>query len=204
MGCNKAVVHFLGEPLIMRSIDRLSFLTDDLSITTNDPESLSFLSTEKGRDDIRLVTDAADERGALYGMLTAFQAATLPYVAIVACDMIFPSAPLIRHEYEIVRDGGYDLAIPRQTKGWEPFHAVYRRETCLGAVRSAIASGERRAHGWFRDMNLYALTRDEVLATDPRGGTFINANTPEELERIEQRILEGRMTFKDVWPEEDA
>lgn len=105
MGTNKSCVPFLGEPLIMRPLSRLSFLTDDLVITTNEPHKLAFLADDYGRDDIRLVSDNTPSRGALIGMRTALKAAHHPYVALVACDMVFVSAPLIRREYELAREG---------------------------------------------------------------------------------------------------
>ncbi len=38
-------------------------------------------------------------------------------------------------------------------------------------------------------MKVVEFSQDRVLEAEPRGGCFINANTPEELKRIEDSYL---------------
>ena len=134
MGRSKATVPFLGEPLIWRSINRLLPLADEFIITTNEPQNLDFLSDLVDLGKIRLVTDAYEKRGALRGVYTAINAASNEYVALVACDMIFPSRNLIAAELDALMETGADIAVPRTQFGYEPFHGVYRRTTCLPVV----------------------------------------------------------------------
>lgn len=82
------------------------------------------------------------------------------------------------------------MVIPRQAHGFEPFHAVYRRDTCLALVEEALANGEIKASSWYSRAKIREMERSEVLSADPRGGAFMNVNTPDELHAIEQRILE--------------
>jgi molybdopterin-guanine dinucleotide biosynthesis protein A len=194
MGRSKATVPFCGEPLIKRIIRRVEPVASELIITTNEAENLSFLA-EEGRDDIRLVADLLDVRGALNGLYTALASATRTFVGVVACDMVFASAPLLAYERDILARGDYDAAVPHLTHGYEPFHAVYRREECLKLVDAAIARGECSAQSWYKDANLYLLSSSEVYEADPRGGAFINANTPDELHHLEQRVRDRTMTF---------
>ena len=70
-------------------------VADDLVITTNEPDNLVFLHGEFPDLRIQLVCDAFDFRGALPGLFTALQAASNPFVAVVACDMVFASASLV-------------------------------------------------------------------------------------------------------------
>ncbi len=202
MGKPKATVPFLGHPLICRSVHRLAPLSTEMIITTNDPDSLTFLNdittdaqSCKLRRTIRFERDVCKERGSLKGLLTALTTATRPYVALTACDMIFPSAPVYLHEYRLLREGDCDIAMPVTFHGQEPFHGVYRRETCLEYVRRAIDAGERKITACFAAARIEELTRDDILAIDPRGGSFLNVNTPEELHAVERRILADEMTF---------
>ncbi|NTU90205.1 MAG: NTP transferase domain-containing protein, partial [Actinobacteria bacterium] len=144
--------------------------------------------TEYGRDDILLRRDLFDRRGALTGLYTALSVATKPFVAVVACDMIFASARVLEAELEYLKETGCDAAVPSLTHGYEPFHAVYRRETCLEYVKAALDRGECRATSWFKDAKLFLLDSEAVLAADPRGGCFVNVNTPEELAEMERRL----------------
>ena len=191
MGRSKATVPFLGEPLIRRGINRLLPLADEFIITTNEPENLDFLDDLVDLGKIRLVTDAYEKRGALRGVYTAINAASKDYVALVACDMIFPSRNLLAAELEALMDNGADAAIPKTQFGYEPFHAVYRRSTCLPVIYRAAESGESKATSWFDQVDICEFTSQMVGQAEPRGGCFINVNTPEELADAEKRILEG-------------
>lgn len=191
MGQSKATVPFLGRPLLERIVSRVAPAADELIVTTNEPERLAFLdSLDTGGCPVRLVTDRYDERGALKGLVTAFEAASNPLVAIVACDMVFASASLIVEEAYMLHAGGFDAVVPANKFGYEPFHAVYRKQACLPAAQAAIGRGMVRARDFFDDVNLGLFQRDDLRRAVPEGGCFINANTPDELARIERAIEE--------------
>ena len=190
MGQSKALVPFEGRPLICRLIERLSSVADELIITTNEGERLAFLAHQYPELAIRLVPDLHEFRGALPGIHTALEAASNPYVAIVACDMLFASPRLIVAEAIAMRESGADAVVPVNKHGYEPFHAIYRREGCLSAVREIIESGDKRAQSFFDRVNVREFSQHEVLAAEPMGGCFINANTPEELRALEEAFLE--------------
>ncbi len=191
MGRSKATVPFLGEPLLLRSVNRLLPLADEFIVTTNEPENLGFLDDWVDAGKIRLVTDISDIRGALHGVNTALNAASKPYVALIACDMIFPSRSLISAELIALKRENADVAVPRTKFGYEPFHGVYRRKTCLPAVLDALHNGETKATCWFDRVNVVEFSTEDVGRVEPRGGCFVNVNTPEELSSAEGKILEG-------------
>ena len=192
MGQSKAVVPFAGRPLICRLIERLSPVADELIITTNEHEKLGFLAEAYPDLDIKLVGDAFDFRGALPGLYTALASSRNPYVAVVACDMVFASAALVVAESLVMADTGADVVVPVNKHGFEPFHALYRRSGCLPAVRRALDRGERRAQSLLEDPEVHVeeFSQKRVLEVEPHGGCFINANTPDELKRIEDTYLD--------------
>ncbi|MEQ2368733.1 molybdenum cofactor guanylyltransferase, partial [Adlercreutzia equolifaciens] len=191
MGQSKATVPFAGRPLICRLVERLSPVADELIITTNEADKLGFLHDMYPDLTIRLVGDAYAERGALPGLYTALAAAENPYVAVVACDMVFASARLVVAEALAMHESGADVVAPSNKHGFEPLHAMYRKEGCLGAVHARTERGEKRVQSFFDDpaVTVLPFNQDRVLEVEPRGGCFINANTPEELARIEQSYL---------------
>lgn len=189
MGRSKATVPFLGEPLIWRGIRRLAPVADELLITTNEPENLGFLDELTAAGKLRLVRDAYDTRGALRGLYTAIEAATRDYVAVVACDMVFPSADLICAELAALEDGGQDVALPKTQLGYEPFHGVYRRATCLPEVRAAIEDGQARATALLDRVRVCCFTEEMVEAAVPGGNCFVNVNTPDELHEVERSLV---------------
>ena len=191
MGQSKATVPFAGRPLICRLVERLSPVADELIITTNEADKLGFLRDMYPDLTIRLVGDAYAERGALPGLYTALAAAENPYVAVVACDMVFASARLVVAEALAMHESGADVVAPSNKHGFEPMHAMYRKEGCLGAVHARTERGEKRVQSFFDDpaVTVLPFNQDRVLEVEPRGGCFINANTPDELARIEQSYL---------------
>lgn len=190
MGRSKATVPFAGRALICRLVDRLGPVADDLVITTNEPDNLVFLHGEFPQFRIQLVCDSFDYRGALPGLYTALQAARNPYVAVVACDMVFASPSLVVAEALAMNESGADVVVPVNKHGYEPFHAMYRRMDCLPAVRAALDRGEKRAQAFFGDVDVFEFPQSAVLEAEPMGGCFINANTPEELHALEESFLE--------------
>lgn len=182
MGEDKALKSFLGRPLIQRVIDRLAPLADEILVTTNRPDDYAFLGT-------RLVSDLAPGRGSLGGLYTAVASATSPLLAVVACDMPFASKTLLETAARIMVQEEADLVIARTGDGYEPFHAVYRRASCLPAIQSAIETDRWKVIAWFPSVNLRELTPAEIAEADPSGLCFWNVNTPEEFTRAERLAL---------------
>lgn len=188
MGTSKALVPFLDEPLIMRPINRLFPICNEMIITTNEPEKMGFLDGLKATGRLFLVSDNTETRGALIGMRTALSSASNPYVALVACDMISPSPDLFIYLYSCLLRSDADVAIPYTKYGFEPFHAIYRRSNCLKAVEKALAAGDQKATSWFNEVSLLEVGHEEIVSVNPSGGAFVNVNTPVELRALEQKL----------------
>ncbi|RJP46414.1 MAG: molybdenum cofactor guanylyltransferase [Anaerolineaceae bacterium] len=187
MGEDKALKPFLGRPLIQHVIERLAPLTDEILVTTNRPNDYAFLNASTGSAHrVRLVSDLAPGRGPLGGLYTAVASAASPIVAVVACDMPFASARLLETAIRIMVKEEADVVIARTDEGYEPFHAVYRRETCVPAIQSAIAADQWKVIAWFPAVKVRELTLAEVSASDPGGRAFWNVNTPEEFAEAER------------------
>jgi len=179
MGADKALLPFLGEPLIMRPISRLAQLADELLVTSNQPENLRFLG-------LTPFPDLLPGLGALGGLYTALIVARYPYVAVVACDMPFASLAIFALELALLQETGADAVIPRTESGTEPFHAIYRRETCLAHIQAALEAGKRRVDAWFSQVTIRYLEPAEYEPYDPGRLAFLNINTPEELKEAEK------------------
>jgi molybdopterin-guanine dinucleotide biosynthesis protein A len=180
MGEDKALKLFLGRPLIQRVIDRLSPIADELIVTTNRPAEYEFLG-------LRLVPDLKPGRGALGGLYTAIASAVCPLVAVVACDMPFANPMLFEGALKLMVDEEADVVIAKTDEDYEPLHALYRRETCLPAIESAIDADQWKVISWFPQVKVRTLTANEVKSFDPSGLCFWNLNTPEEFVEAEKQ-----------------
>lgn len=182
MGQDKGLLPFLGQPLIQRVIERLADLADEMLITTNRQAEYQFLG-------LPMVSDLLPGRGALGGMYTALSAARRPFVAVVACDMPFVSARLLASLFDRLTSGEADLAMPHSGQGFEPFHAVYRRQTCLPAIEAALQADRWRVDAWFAAVKLEVLQAEDVRRYDSQMLCFRNINTPDELRQAEELAL---------------
>ncbi len=178
MGRDKGLVPFLGQPLVRRVVERVRPVADELLITSNNPAAYQFL-------ELPIYPDIVAGRGALSGLYTAFSIANFPLVAVVACDMAFVSADLLAAERDYLVAHAVDGVVPHDENGYEPFHAVYRREVCLAAVRAALESGQKRANAWFSHVNMAFFSAELIAAVDPRREAFVNLNTPEDVQQAE-------------------
>lgn len=179
MGEDKALKPFLGRPLIQQVMDRLAPLADEIIVTTNRPENYAFLGH-------RLVADLVPGRGALGGLYTAVASATHPIVGVVACDMPFASKALFETATRLLVQEEADVVIAKTDEGYEPFHAVYRRATCVPAIQSAIDADMWKVIAWFPSVKVRELTRAEITTVDSSGLCFWNVNTPEEFAEAER------------------
>ena len=183
MGQEKALLTFLGEALVERIARRVKPAADELIINTNQPELFRFLG-------IPLVPDQIPGKGPLGGLFTALTVAHSDLVAAIACDMPFANSSLICTERDWLIAGGWDVVIPNSNEGLEPLHAVYRKATCLPAIRRALAENRLRLVSWLEDVRVRVVNLDEIAAIDPAGRTFTNVNTLEELRQAE--LLESK------------
>jgi molybdopterin-guanine dinucleotide biosynthesis protein A len=184
MGENKALKRFLDRPLIERVIERLAPIADELLITTNEPDAFSFLGIPR-------FADVRPGRGALGGLYTALASARHANVAVVACDMPFASAALLAAASAILDQEAADVVVAETPEGFEPLHAVYRRETCLPAVESALEAEQWRVIAWFAKVKVRKLTAEELSRYDPDHLAFWNLNTPEDFAEAERRATSG-------------
>jgi len=178
MGQDKALLPFLGEPLIERVINRVGPLADELLITTNNPKDYKIFN-------VPLFQDILPGIGALGGLYTALSVCRYHFVIVVACDMPFVNADILEMSFDKLQANNADVVIPKTANGFEPFHAVYRRETCLPAIKSAIQNGEKRLISWFSKVNILSIHESQLLIHDPRHIAFMNLNTRQDFVNAE-------------------
>jgi molybdopterin-guanine dinucleotide biosynthesis protein A len=180
LGEDKALRPFLGRPLVQRVVERLAPMADEILVTTNRPEDYAFLGQ-------RPVPDLLPGRGALGGLYTAIASASFSSVAVAACDLPFASRAILEAAVRLLVREGVDAVVPRSAGGLEPMHAVYRRETCLPALRAALEGGRLKVMDWLATVKVREMSPEEVAVADPAGLAFWNVNTLDEFRRAEER-----------------
>jgi molybdopterin-guanine dinucleotide biosynthesis protein A len=180
MGQDKALMPFLGRPLIQRILERLANVGEQVILSTNHPADYAFLNLPS-------YPDIRPDCGSLGGLYTALSASGQPLLAAVACDMPFANPALFKYEQLLLSQSGADVVIPSTPDGLEPLHAVYRRMTCLPVIHSALENGILKMVGWLPEVKVRIVMPDEAARFDPHGLAFWNLNTPEEFTLAEER-----------------
>ncbi|HAD07571.1 MAG TPA: hypothetical protein DCE76_10485 [Anaerolineaceae bacterium] len=179
MGSNKALLPFRGQPLIQRVIERVRPIADEILITANHPKDFEFLK-------LPVYEDVLPGHGALGGLLTALSVSSASVTAVVACDMPFLSPNLLVYQAQLLQRGNWDAVVPKSKGGYEPFHGVYRTQSCRQAVREAMERGEKKLIAWFSAVRVHIIEGGSLNLFDPEGRIFWNVNTPEEFQAAEQ------------------
>ncbi len=170
MGQDKASMIFDGKPLLQKIVERANTFADETIIIANHPERLSFINQP-------IYPDVLPGKGPLGGLYTALLNSKYWSVGSIACDMPFFNPELLLYANSLL-ESGFDVVIPKTSKGLEPFHAVYKRKTCLPLIWNALQAGERRAISWLAKAQVRYLKPLEIIRYDPLQLAFFNVNTP--------------------------
>ena len=177
MGRDKASLELDGETLLARAVRRLRPVVREV-IVIGPPERSLLVP------DIRIVPDDRPGLGPLGGIYTALGAASTACVFVMACDMPFVQASLVRYLLSLA--GAYDIVVPRSERGTEQLHAVYTR-ACLPAVATCLDAGALAIASLYNRARTYVMEPDEWAPYDPLHLSLINVNTPEDWEAARTR-----------------
>lgn len=172
MGTDKAFVTLDGRTLLARALDATRSVTPDVQIVGN---PLRFAPFAPCVGDIFLGC------GPLAGIHAALRTSQTDLNLILAVDLPFVSAPLLRFLVARARDSETStVTVPRSTQAWQPLCAVYRRHFA-DLAEKALRDGRYRIDALFSETQTHVITENELQAAGFSPRTFINLNTPEDL-----------------------
>ncbi|MGE3538540.1 MAG: molybdenum cofactor guanylyltransferase [Candidatus Tectimicrobiota bacterium] len=178
MGQNKALMSLGGQCLIERVAQVLRSVFAHCLMVTNTPD----LYAELG---LPMVGDVWPGKGSLGGIYSALYHSTTPYCLVVACDMPFLHAAMLR--YLSAQRAGYDVIIPHVLGELQTLHALYHT-TCLDAITPRLEANRLRIVDFFPDVRMRTVTAAELRPFDPELRAFQNLNTPEEFAAAAARL----------------
>ena len=180
MGRDKAFVDLGGIPLIERVIQRSASLGQaEIILITNKPADYAHLG-------LPMFRDALPDKGSLGGIYTALMRAASECVLVLACDMPFVNADLLR--FMIARlDADTDIVVPRVDGYPQALHAIYRK-TCIPPIRALLEANRLKIIRFYDQMLVRYLDEADYAELDPAGRSFANLNTPAELEQARQLL----------------
>lgn len=184
MGRDKRVLELEGTTLFARALSVLDGLFPEVLVAVAEalPEGVEVPH--------RVVTDLIPDCAALGGLYTGLALAAHPRVFVAACDMPLLSAPLIRAMVE--RDPRADVVMASLSHGLQPMHAVYSKR-CLPRLEAMARERNLTLQAMAQQEGLVVriVPEDELRALDPHGLSFLNINTPADLE-LARKLLASR------------
>ncbi len=184
MGRDKRFLELEGSTLFARALSVLDDLFPEVLVSVADalPEG-----TEVAH---RVVSDMIPNCAALGGLYTGLSLATHPRVFVAACDMPLLTAPVIRAMVE--RDPEADVVMARLPQGLQPMHAVYSKR-CLPHLEAMAREGNLKMQELAQREGLVTriMAEDELSAVESGGLSFLNINTPADLE-FARKLLASR------------
>ena len=183
LGTDKAFLPLFDQPLIARVVYTLAGLSDDLIVVTNTPAPYAALGLP-----VRLVGDEQPGQGSLMGVYTGLRQARHPHALVVACDMPFLCLSLLRYMTTLM--AGYDVVVPEVNGLLEPLHAIYG-EGSLPPMARLLAGGERKIIRFFPEVRVRVVKESEIDRLDPDHLSFLNVNTRQDWDRIQQMLSTG-------------
>ena len=163
-----------GRRIIDRVADALRRAVDELVLVANAPDADRWLPG------VRLVRDSGEQRGSLVALQTALSAARGDDVLLVAWDMPFVTAELLRFiRSKLVAP--VDAAVPELPTGLEPFCAAYSHK-CLTVVERQLSGGNLQMAAFIDELRIVRRIGSAELTPfgDP-ARVFFNVNSATDL-----------------------
>ena len=180
MGRDKAFVKLAGKPLIQHVIERSQNLGQTETILiANQPQRYRYLG-------LPVFSDVCPNKGSLGGIYTALTYAQSPHTLVIACDMPFIKTELLRFMIAQISDA-IDIVVPRVGGYPQGLHAIYS-QSCRQPIQEQLAANRLKVIRFYDRMRVRYLDEADYEPYDVDGRSFVNLNTPEELQQARKLI----------------
>ncbi|MEE8421370.1 MAG: molybdenum cofactor guanylyltransferase [Dehalococcoidia bacterium] len=176
MGTDKASLILDGLPLLQRTVTALSAAVAEIVIVRAPGQSLPSIESVRP---LSVAEDAVEGEGPLIGIAAGLREAHHDVALVVACDMPFLQAPLLRLLLERAA-AGRRFVVPMHLGRPQPLCSAFRRDA-LPVVEAQIEAGERRIMAVADGLDADRVPSEQWSVADVDGRSFENVNTPEEL-----------------------
>ena len=189
-GRDKSALLVEGRTILSRQIEALSLagVSDVMLVGPSTPPS-EVEESLRASGLPRHVEDIVPGCGPLGGLHAALSSARHARTLLLACDMPFVTAPLVRHLLSLAGEDA-DVVVPRTERGYHPLCAVYSRG-CLEPASRRIARGDLTMASLFDEVRVRVVTADALLALGDPDRLLANVNTSLEYRAIDANGMQS-------------
>jgi molybdopterin-guanine dinucleotide biosynthesis protein A len=181
MGKDKALLPLPGKDnitFVERLASILTPLCSEVLLVARDTTHAAHFTALPG---IRILTDKVPDHGPLMGLYSGMSAIHTTHALVVAVDMPFVQPALVSFLLSQTRTDS--LLVPLVHNVPQVLLAVYPR-TVLALIEERLQQGRRDPRSLLEVAPVRYLEEAQLRLVDPELRSFINVNTPEELEKI--------------------
>jgi len=155
---------------------------------------------------MHVVPDRLRGAGPLAGIEMGFRSTQTNLAFLVAADHPFLSSQLISRMVDLAAEESFDAVVPSYMGKLEPLHAVYRVETWLPAITSALEDGRRSVYSLVQNAvesgnpRVKLLQDMELAKLDPKGRSLFDIDTPDSLEIAREMLGTIGLVRPDIRP----
>jgi len=164
-GIDKGALLVEGRSILDRQLSELSRVTDDLLL----------VGGRHGDPRARTVADIVPNSGPLGGLHAALTEAKGDTTIVIACDMPFVSAPLVRYLAGLADEA--DAVVPQTDRGLHPLCAAYTRD-CLRSVTRRLSNRQLKMLDLLADLRVRVVSPEELARFGAANRLVANVNTP--------------------------
>src|SRR3989304_2436833 len=173
MGLNKAFLKYCDTTFIEHQIIMLHKIFDEIILSANDAAAYTSFK-------LPIVFDVIPEKGPLSGICAGLSHAKSSHAFVIACDMPFINEKLILYLKSQIN--GYDVVVPKTSRGLEPMHAFYSKN-CIPPMYHCLEEGRLRIVDFFSEVKVKVVDEKEFAGLDASLQSLINLNTPDEYKK---------------------
>jgi molybdopterin-guanine dinucleotide biosynthesis protein A len=172
MGADKAFLEFGGQTLLARALVTLGSVCNGVAIVG---EASKFANLG-----VAVIEDIYSGSGPLGGIHAALTQSPAEVNLMLAVDMPFISAELLKFLFSDAESSDAAVTVPRVGGGFQPLCAVYRR-SFAAAAENALKTGNYKIDALFPKLPLRVIEEEELVARGFEPRLFGNLNTPDDV-----------------------
>ncbi|MHA1378180.1 MAG: molybdenum cofactor guanylyltransferase [Candidatus Helarchaeota archaeon] len=187
---DKAIVIVDDKPILVRLVEILEKITDEILITVNNEKrKISYVNLlEKyGKTKVKIYLDeVANCKGPLLGILTGMKKIKAKYCLILPCDLPYMKVETLQLLIRNIRYNKISMFLHSDGE-IEPLPACIPIKNCLKVAELVCNLGKRRVDDIYRGCSdLVVIPTYRMEEFDRQFKSFVNLNTPNDLKDIKQ------------------
>ncbi|MFI5198623.1 MAG: molybdenum cofactor guanylyltransferase [Thermoanaerobaculia bacterium] len=181
MGRDKTRLPYRGTPMALHQAEKLEAVCGRAAFVGKDPEAFA-------GSRFPFVTDGASEAAAAFGVAAALAFSPEETNLILAADMPRCSEVFLTALLEVAGATHAAAVVPISGGRAQPLCGIWRR-SALGPLRARLEAGDYSLVSALRALQAVFIPEERTAAMpDGALANFLNVNTPEEYEALENEI----------------